>query len=153
MVQIILWFSFILAMQTKFGNLTRISGCTAKGHLPFLLRNFVVLVSLVIGLLGVHQGEQPGNNNHHHRHLHSLRLSLPHLRLPHGPLPSTFLGLLLDMLLIRTNPCTSRARLARLGLVKVVASGPCLLVLTTETWHLHNSGCTCCLVGLPSLSR
>jgi hypothetical protein len=102
-VRMILWFSFTLAMQTKFSYLTHILYCKAKGHWPFLLRNLIVLVSLVTGLLGVHRGEQLEHNSRYHNHLHSRHLSrspsLPHLRLAHGPLLSTCLGSLPDMLL------------------------------------------------------
>jgi hypothetical protein len=152
-VRTILSFSFTLAMQTKFGYLTRISGCTTKGHWPFLSKNLVILVSLMTGLLGVHQGEQLGHNSCHHSHLRSRHLSLPRLCIAHGPLPSTCLGLLPDMLPSGINPCTSRVRVARLGIVQVVVSGPCLLVLPTEMWRLRHPGCARHLVGLPSLSR
>jgi hypothetical protein len=153
----ILWFSSTLAIQTKFGYLTRILSCTAKGHWLFLSRNLVVLVPLMIGLLGARRGEQPEHNNRHHNHLYSYRLShslrLPHLRPVHGLLPSTCMGLVPDMLPVGISPCTSRVRVAWLGLVQAVASGLCLPVLPTETWRLHRSSCAHHLMGLPSLSR
>jgi hypothetical protein len=137
--------------------LTWILGCTTKDHWPILSRNLVVLVSLVTRLLRVHQGEQPGHNSRHHSHLRSCRLShrlsLPRLCLAHGPLLSTCLGSLPDMLSVGISPCTSRVRVARLGLVQVVASGPCLPVLPMEMRHLCHPGCAHHLVGLPSLSR
>jgi hypothetical protein len=129
----------------------------AKGHWPFLSRNLVILVSQVTGLLGVHRGGQPGHNSCHHNHLRSRRLShslsLPHLCRAHGPLPSTCLGLHPDMLLVAISPCTSRVKVAWLGLVQVVVSGPCLLLLPTEMRHLCRLGCTRHLMGLPSLNR
>jgi hypothetical protein len=156
-VWMILWFSFTLAMQTKFSYLTRILDCTAKGHWPFLSRNLIVLVSLLRGLLGVHRGEPPGQNSVHHSHPHSHRLNqslnLPHLRLAHGPLPSTCLGLHPGMLPVGISPCISRLRVAWLGLVQVVVSGPYLLVLPTKMRHLRRPGCAHRLVGLPSLRR
>jgi hypothetical protein len=156
-VRTILLFSSTLAVHTKFGNLTRILSCTAKGHWPFLLRNFIVLVSLVTGLLWVHRGEQPEHNNRHYSRLRSHHLShilsLPHLRLVHGPLPSTCLGLLPDMLPVGISPCTSKVQVARLGLVQEVASGPCLPVLPTEMQHLRRPGCAHLLMGFPPRSR
>jgi hypothetical protein len=156
-VRMILWFSFSLDMKTKFGYQTRILGCTAKGHWSFHSRNLVVLVSLVTWLLGVHRGEHLWHNSYHHSHLCSRRLShslnLPHLRLAHGPLPSAGLGLHLDMLPVGISPCTSRVRVARLGLAQVVASGKCLLVLPTEMRCLRRPSCTRRFVGLPSLNR
>jgi hypothetical protein len=93
------------------------------------------------------------HNSRHHIHPRSRRLSLPQHRLVHGPLPSTCLVLLPDMLLVGTSPCTSRVRVAQLGLARAVASEPPLLVLPTEMRHLRRPDCAHHLMGPPSLRR
>jgi hypothetical protein len=50
------------------------------------------------------------------------------------------------------QPMFQQVRVARLGLMQAVASGPCLLVLPMEMRRLHRPSCARHLVGLPSLS-
>jgi hypothetical protein len=51
------------------------------------------------------------------------------------------------------QPMYQQVRVAQLGIVRAVASGPSLPVLPTEIRHIRHPGCTCHLVGPPSLSK